>query len=173
MPEPVIIHNRPFWARLFGLFWVVEIIMGLLFARIGFGWIGPGENGMAIILAVMGLLLAAAGVVMAGLCWRIARISGPAIEMGSAGLTDRRLSAVTVPWESLTWKILFNGRSHSLYFAVADPVRRRLKPYWPQRAMGLFNRMLHHPEFTVVTLGTGLSAREIAARMEAFKPPAS
>jgi hypothetical protein len=172
MPEPVIIANRPFWARVLVVFWAIEVAMGLLFARTGFGWLGQSENGMAVLLAVMGLLLSAAGVVMTGLCWRIARLSGPAIEMRADGLRDHRLSPATIPWEAISWQVRFNGHSHSLYFDVAEPGRAMVRPYWPQRALGLFNRLFRYPEFSVITLGTGLGARDIGARMAAFKPAA-
>ena len=50
MPEATTILNRPFWARVLLVFWGVEVAMGLLFAKVGFGWLGPSENGMAVLL---------------------------------------------------------------------------------------------------------------------------
>jgi hypothetical protein len=171
MPEATTILNRPFWARVLLVFWGVEVAMGLLFAKVGFGWLGPSENGMAVLLIALGLLLALAGVVMTGLCWRIARLKGPAIEMTAEGLLDRRLAPTRIGWEHVAWKLVFNGRSHALHLDVGEPARSNLRPFWEQRAMGLFNRLFRYPEFTIVTLGTGLSSRKIATRMEAFKPP--
>ena len=92
MPDPVVIENRPLMARLLLLFWAAEIMVGLLFMLTGANMLGPSENGGAMMLMLMGLVLVAAGVVMTGLCWRIAWIRGPAIEMSAEGLLDRRLA---------------------------------------------------------------------------------
>jgi hypothetical protein len=171
MPEPVIIPSRPFWARVLLPFWMLQVAMGGLFAAAGIRLLGPGENGGAAILILMGLLLAAAGVVLTGLTWRIARLRGPAIEMTAEGLLDRRLARQRIPWEALAWKIIFNGRSYSVQLDVAEPARSGLGVYWHQRAAGLVSRMLRQPEFSVVSMGTGLSAHEIGKRMERFRPP--
>ena len=169
MPAPVLVPNRPLIARLLLLFWLAEIAVGLLFAAAGYGLLRPGENGGAAVLILMGMVLSLAGVVMAGHCWRIARLSGNAIEMTVAGLLDRRLSERPIPWEAISWEVLFNGRSYSLQMNIAEPARGMAGIAWPARALGLFSRLLRHPEFTVATLGTGLSADEIGQRMSAFK----
>ena len=169
MPAPVLVPNRPLIARLLLLFWLAEIAVGLLFAAAGYGLLRPGESGGAAVLILMGLVLSLAGVVMAGHCWRIARLSGNAIEMTEAGFLDRRLSERPIPWEAISWEVLFNGRSYSLQMNIAEPARKMAGIAWPARALGLFSRLLRHPEFTVATLGTGLSADEIGQRMSAFK----
>ena len=51
MPEATTILNRPFWARVLLVFWGVEVAMGLLFAKVGFGWLGPSEDRFATIPA--------------------------------------------------------------------------------------------------------------------------
>jgi hypothetical protein len=170
MSEPVVIENRPLLARLLLMFWVAEIGVGLLFALAGARLLGPSENGGAVILILMGLVLVAAGVLMTGLCWRVARIRGAAIEMTAEGLLDRRLAERLIPWEALSWKVIFNGRSYSLQLTVANTLRHKVGILWYQRALGLFSRLFRHPEFTVTTLGTGLSAHELASHMERFKP---
>ncbi|MFN4141959.1 hypothetical protein, partial [Aestuariivirga sp.] len=148
---------------------LLQAAMGLIFALTGARWLGPSENGMAILLMGMGLLLAAAGLVLAGLAWRIAWLRGPALELTEEGLRDRRLSPDVIPWDAISWRVMFNGRSYSLQFDVAEAQRKILRIYWPHRAMALFNRLMRHPEFTVVTLGTGLTAEAIGARMNSFK----
>ena len=171
MPAPVTIPNKPFWARLLVPFWAIEVLMGLYFAWIGLSRLGPGENGMAVLLLVMGLLLAAAGVVMTGLALRVALLKGDALEFTEDGFRDRRLSPDLIPWEALRWKIIFNGRGHSLQFDLEPSVRKGFRAYWHQHALARFNRLFKQPEFTVVTLGTGLDARDIGKRLETFKAP--
>lgn len=173
MPEPVIIPNRPFWARVLLPFWVLQMAMGALFAAAGLRMLGPGENGAAVILILMGLLLVTAGAVLAGLSWRIASLRGNAIEMTAEGLLDRRLARQRIPWEAISWKVIFNGRSYSVQMDVAEQARNTLGLYWHQRASGLVSRMLRQPELSVVSIGTGLSAHEIAARMQRFRPASS
>lgn len=170
MPPPVIIPNRPLLSRLLLLFWVAEIAVGLLFVAAGYGLLRPGENGGAVVLMLMGVILTLAGLVMAGHCWRIARITGNAIEMTEAGLLDRRLSETVIPWEAISWKVIFNGRSYSLQANIAEPSRSAARIAWTARALGLLSRVLRQPEFTVATLGTGLSAHEIGQRMSTFLP---
>ena len=172
MPAPVLIPNRPMLPRLLLLFWVAEIAVGLLFAMAGYGLLGPSENGGAAILILMGLVLTLAGIVMAGHCWRIARLSGNAIEMTDAGLMDRRLSARPIPWDAISWKVIFNGRSYAVQMDVAEPARSAAGISWPSRALGLFSRLLRQPEFNVAALGTGLSAHDIGQRMAGFRKPA-
>lgn len=171
MPAPVLIPCRPLVPRLLLLFWVAEIAVGLLFLLAGYLLLGPRENGGAAVLMLMGVVLAAAGIVMAGQCWRAARLTGNAIEMTDDGLLDRRLAAASIPWEAIRWKVIFNGRSYSVQADIREPARSAARIAWPARAAGLFNRMLRHPEFGIAALGTGLSAHDIAARMTAFKPP--
>lgn len=170
MPAPVQIPNRPVLPRLLLLFWVAEIAVGLLFAAAGYELLGPRENGGAVVLMLMGQVLSLAGIIMAGHCWRIASLSGNAIEMTDAGLLDRRLSSHVIPWHAISWKVVFNGRSYALQMDVAEPERSAAHMNWPARALGLFSRMLRQPEFTVAALGTGLSAHDIGNRMAAFKP---
>lgn len=171
MPAPVLIANRPMLPRLLLLFWLAEIAVGLLFALAGLRLLGPGENGGAAVLMLMGLVLVLAGIIMAGHCWRIARLSGNAIEMTEAGLMDRRLSAKPIAWDAISWKVIFNGRSYAVQMDVREPSRTAAQIAWPSRALGLFSRMLRQPEFTVATLGTGLSAHDLGQRMTAFRPP--
>ncbi len=173
MSEPVVIANRPHLARLLLLFWLAEVAVGLLFAAGGLRLFGPSENGGAAVLILMGLVLTAAGVVMAGLCWRIARLRGAAIEMTAEGLLDRRLSERRLPWAAIRWKVMFNGRSYAVQFDLSEPVRSEAAICWPQRALGLFSRMLRHPEFTLSTLGTGISAHELGKRLERFSSASS
>jgi|GEM_PF-4003922 len=173
MPAPVLIANRPMLPRLLLLFWVAEIAVGLLFALAGYQLLGPGERGGAVVLMLMGLVLVLAGIVMTGHCWRSARLAGNAIEMTGAGLMDRRLSSRPIPWEAISWKIIFNGRSYALQMNIAEPAGSAAHIFWPARALGLFSRLLGQPEFTLATLGTGLSAHELARRMERFHPPAA
>ena len=170
LADTVTIANRPLTARLLLLFWVAEVAVGLLFARAGARLVGPSENGGAAVLIVMGLVLVAAGIVMAGLCWRSGRITGAAIELGPEGLLDRRLSDQRLPWQAIRWKVIFNGRSYAVQFDLAEPTRSDARIHWPQRALGLLSRSLRQPEFTVSTLGTGLSAHALAKRLERFSP---
>lgn len=170
MPAPVLIACRPLVPRLLLLFWIAEIVVGALFFLAGVNLLGPQENGGAVVLMLMGLVLVAAGLVAGSQCWRAATISGHAIEMTEAGLLDRRLSARIIPWEAIGWKLLFNGRSYAVYISVSEPGRSEAGIAWHARAAGLFNKLLRHPEFSVASLGTGLSAHEIAQRMAAFKP---
>ncbi len=170
MPAPVLIPNRPALPRLLMLFWVAEIAVGLLFAIAGYQLLGPGENGGAAVLILMGVVLSLAGIIMAGHCWQIASLSGNAIEMTDEGLRDRRLTLDPIPWENISWKVMFNGRSYAVQMDVAEPARSAAHIRWPARAMGLFTRLLRQPEFTVAALGTGLSAHDIGQRMAAFKP---
>ena len=65
---------------------------------------------------------------------------------------------------------MFNGHSYSLCLDLSEPFRRTFRPFWHQRAMGLFNRLFRYPEFTVTTLGTGLNARQIGELITPFKP---
>lgn len=170
MPAPVLIPNRPLLPRLLLLFWVAEIGVGILFAVAGYGLLRPGENGGALVLMLMGLVLVAAGIVMAGHCWRIARLTGNAIEMTEAGLLDRRLADKAIPWQAISWKVIFNGRSYSLQMNIAEPARSAARIAWTARALGLLSRGLRQPEFTVAALGTGLSAHELGQRMSTFLP---
>ncbi len=117
-------------------------------------------------------MLAAAGVVMASLSWRIARLKGPALELSDRGLLDRRLSPQVIPWAAIRWKVVFNGRSYSLQFDIAEPHRSGTAVYWDQRVMGWLNRLFRFPELTVVTLGTGKSAEVLGRELAKFSPPA-
>ncbi len=85
MPEPVIIANRTFWARISAMFWLIEIVVGLSFAAGGIGYIGSGQNGVAAVLVVCGLMLSGVGVVLAATSFRIWLLKGPAIEMRQEG----------------------------------------------------------------------------------------
>jgi hypothetical protein len=172
MPDAVVIENRPLLARLLLMFWVAMIGVGLLFILAGANMLRFGENGglIVLMLVLVGLLLVVAGVVMCGLCWQVARLKEPAVEMTAEGLLDRRLAPGMIPWEAISWNVIFNGRSYSLQLDIAEPVRSTAGIYWHQRALALFSRMLRQPPFAVVTLGTGLAAEDIGRRMTAFKP---
>ena len=86
---------------------------------------------------------------------------------------DRRITPAIIPWEAISWRVLFNGHGYSVKFDVAEPVRQGLRLPPPQRVLGMFNRLLRYPAFIILTLGTGLSAHQIGARLEGFKPAAA
>lgn len=163
MQEPIIIMNRPFWARALLLLCVIELVMGSLFIY------GGAAYGSSIALT-LGILIVALFAGLAWFSWPSAWLRGAVIEMGAEGLRDRRLSETVIPWETIRWKILFNGRSYSLKFDVAEPTLGMLRPSLPRRSLALLNRLVGYPAFTMATLGTGLSSHQLAARMERFKP---
>jgi hypothetical protein len=171
MPDPIVIANRPLRARILAVFWIVETVVGLAFATTGMRGFGASENGLAGVMIFGGLLLSMVGVVLAATATRIALLEGPAIVMNAKGLIDRRLCEQVIPWKAISWKVIFNGRAYSLQFDVKPPWRKELKVYWQQRLMGRINRMFKYPELTVATLGTGLDAHDLAARMKRFKAP--
>lgn len=170
MPEPVIIANRPFWARVFAVFWLIEIAVGLSFSAGGIGLAGSGESGVVAVLFACGLILAAVGVVMAASALRIWSLKGPAIEMRTDGFIDRRTADQLIPWQAISWKVVFNSRTYSLQLDVKPPEREALKVHWEQGLMGRLNRMFKYPELTVLTLGTGKTAHQLADLMARFKP---
>ena len=170
MPEPVIIANRTFWARISAMFWLIEIVVGLSFAAGGIGYIGSGQNGVAAVLVVCGLMLSGVGVVLAATSFRIWLLKGPAIEMRDDGFIDRRIVDQLIPWPAIIWKVVFNSRAYSLQIDVRAPERQALNVYWEQRLMGRFNRLFKYPELTMVTLGTGRTAHQLAELMARFKP---
>ena len=168
MPDPVVIANRPCWARIVAAFWIAEVCVGLGFVAMGRD---TAENGIAGVMIVGGVLLAAAGVVLAAIALRIALLKGTAIAMTGEGLIDRRIGDRLIPWAAITWKIIFNGRAYSLQFDVAPSVRKALDVYWEQRLMGRFNRVFKYPELTMAALGTGMAAPDLGALMARFKSP--
>jgi hypothetical protein len=170
MVEPVIIENRPFWPRVMVAFWVFEAIMGLVFAVMGAGWLGGAENGAAILFIAMGLVLALTGAAMSNVTWQIANLEGPAIELTEAGFRDFRLSKIQIAWNDLQWKLVFNGWSWSLQFDLGGPGRQLYRVSWGYRLLARFNRMFSYPEFTVLTLGTGRTAQQLAEAIGQFKP---
>lgn len=164
MPEPIAIPNRPFWARALLVLCVIELGMGAVFIYAGFTRSSP-------LVLVLGVLMTALFIGLAAFAWPIAWLRGPAIEMREDGIIDRRLSPETIPWEAISWKILFNGRSYSLRFEVAEPVRQSLVLSPLHRLVAGFNRLLRQPGFTLHALGTGQSAHQLGEKLKRFKAP--
>lgn len=170
MTEPVIIANRPFWARVFTFIWAIEVFAGLGFAAGGAGMLGGRETGVAVVLIAAGLLLSVVGVVMTGISSRSAGLRGPAVEMRREGFRDYRISDTVISWDKIGWDVVFNGRAYSLQVEVDPALRKTMKVYWAQAAMGRFNRLFNYPELTVLTLGTGLTAHQLGELMSRFRP---
>ena len=170
MPDPVIIENRPLRACLMALLWLAETGFGVLVAATGGRWLGPTENGAAVLAIGAGAIAVAAGVVMALIAGRAACLKGAAIEMTAEGFRDRRLSDRLVPWPAMDWKVVFNGSAYSLHFDLAAEARRHYRVGLANHAVCLFNRAFRYPEFTVLTLGTAKSAHQIAKLMDRFRP---
>lgn len=166
MHEPVIIPNRPLWARALIFLSVIEVGMGLLFLYAGL------SQSSGLVLALGGLITALfLGV--AAYAWPAAWLKEPAIEMRPEGLLDRRLAPFVIPWEAISWRVQFNGHAYSLKFDVAEPIRQNLPLSPLHRLAATFSRIWRHPEFTVHTLGTGLSAHQIGEKLKQFKLPAA
>lgn len=167
MAESVIIRNRPIRASITVLIWGVESLAGVYLARLGIGWLGQAENGMAVLTILGGILLAAAGAVMTDIAWQAARLGGgPAITLTGSGIIDHRLSAIELAWRDVSYKIVFNGRAHSLQFDLSPIARASYRVSWGNRVMGLLNRAFGYPEFTLATLATGLSTHALGQLME-------
>ncbi len=165
MVDTVIIPNRPFWARALLLLCAVEIGMGLLFIYAG----ATRSSGLALAL---GSLMTALFLWLAVFSWPIAWLREPAIELRPEGLLDRRLARSVIPWEAVSWKILFNGRAYSLKIDVAEPARHAMRPYMLARIAAPFSRLWRHPEFTLHTLGTRHNAHQLGEKLRLFKSPA-
>ena len=166
MAEPVSISNRPFWAIVFTVFWVVEIVFGGFIIATGVSWLGGRENGAAVVIILGGVLVMAAGVMMVDVSWQVARLKGAAIEITPQGFRDRRLNETVIAWADITHKVVFNGRAYSLQFDLTPQARAGYCVSWGNRMMGALNRFFKYPEFTIVTLGTGKTAHEIARLMD-------
>lgn len=166
MPETLIIPNRPFWARALIFLCVIELGMGLLFVIAGI----THSSGLVIVL---GALITALFLGLATFGLPIAILTQPAIEMRPDGLLDRRFSQTLIPWEAISWKVVFNGRSYSLKFDVAEPTRQALALSPMQRLSAALSRAWRHPEFTLHTLGTGLSAHQLGEKLKNFKAPSA
>jgi hypothetical protein len=169
MPPPVVIDNQPFWARLLTVFWIAEAVLGLVFASVGVPWLGGSDAWAGAALVVGGVFLVAVGILMAAISWEVSRLRGPAIEMSAEGFRDRRLSEAIIPWDKMSWRLVFSGKSYSLQFDVAPEMRARIKLTWAHRWMSALNRLFGFPEYTVVTMGTGRSAGELDGMMRRFR----
>jgi hypothetical protein len=173
MPEPVIIQNRRFWPGVFTVIWAVETVVGLSFAAFGASRLGRTENGAALFIVILGVALGVAGAMMVAVCWRSARLKGPAIEMSEAGFRDFRLSPLVLLWGDLEWKVVFNGLAWSLQFDLQPEKRAVYRIGGPYRLLAAINRAFRYPEFPVLTLGTGRTAHHLAKLMEKFRTPGS
>lgn len=125
--------------------------------------------------AVTWLVLAAAppiwglGMVLAGLCVTTLRAPAPVIEIGPAGLLDRRLAGGPIPWNRLRWRLVRDGRNRST--AVFLDTDLPLAPPWPWRVLSLVNRRFGHPRLSVLALGTGADGETLARHMAVHRPP--
>ena len=172
MADSVSIENKPFWARFFTVFWAIEAVMGLVFAALGFSWLGGQENGVAWVLIVIGLHA------RRGQRHDDGRVLARRPPQGHGHRDDRagfpRPAAVADPdpvGRPLTWAVVFNGRSYSLQFDLTPEIRSRYRVSWGNRMAAAMNRAFRYPEFTVMTLGTGKGISQLDQLMRQFKPP--
>lgn len=168
MPDPIVIPVTRFWPRALALFWAAETALGLFFTGLGLAWIGQEEWLLTATLVLTGLFLALIGLMMFGVTWATVRVRGPVIEIGMAGLRDRRVSDETIPWESLRWGIFSTLRGGLSLQFHADGVGG-IK--WGSRLQGAFNRPFGYPPYTLMTLGTGMSLVEFAGMISEFRQP--
>jgi hypothetical protein len=166
MADTVIIPNRPFWARALLFLCVIELAMGVLFMAAGFTQSSGLVLGLGVLITLLFLWLAA-------FAWPMAWLREPAIELRPEGLLDRRLARSVIPWEAVSWKILFNGRAYSVKFDVTGPARQSLNLPPLHRLTAIFSRLWRQPEFTLHTLGTGFNAHQLGEKLKQFKAPAA
>ncbi len=105
---------------------------------------------------------------MSEVSWRVARLKGAAIEMTDQGFRDRRLSETLIPGATSTGGS-FSTASPGAFSSIWHQAARCHRVSWGNRMMGKLNRTFKYPEFTILTLGTGKTAHEIADLMKAFK----
>lgn len=168
----VTIQPTRFWPRVMLAFWLIEAVLGLMFAGMGLGWLGHEQPLLLAAVTAGGLILAFAGLVMAAVCWAAAWPGGPAIEMSPAGFRDRRIADRLIPWASMRWGIVATGRGvASLQFDVDPGLARQLQVRPGSRWTGRLNRLFGYPQFTVMPLGTGKPVQELADLMSGYAQP--
>jgi hypothetical protein len=167
MDEHVTFGPTRFWPRFQAVLWTLETLLGVGAVAGGVWQLAEGRWPVGAGLVVMGAVLAPVGLSMAGLSWITARARGPVVEMTPLGFRDIRISADLIPWQGFRWDLCAAGRGRvSLQVGSAQPCRLR----WPTRLQAPLNRLTGNPPWTVLTLGTGASAEDIAAQLRRFCP---
>ena len=167
----LVVPNSPFVLRAFGMFWVAEAILGLVFAFYGANF--PDEIWFGNVMVGLGLLLAFVGTVLGGLSFSRAGIKGPLIAIGPDGLLDAGVCDRVIPWRALSWRYEVYFRGSTIMYDVDETITGPLTLSLPIQILAIVNRVLGHGRFSLMTMGTGKSLDELAKLLSAYRPEAS
>jgi hypothetical protein len=168
-PSPTFVApNRPRTLRAFGVFWMIETILGLGFAT--YGAISGEEAWFVATLVGLGLFLAFVGIVLGALSFHRARIKGPFLTVGPEGLHDAGITDKVIPWPAVSWRHVVYFRGEDIMYDIDETITGPLRLSWPVRTLAAFNRAFGFGRFTLPGLGTGKSLGELATILSAYKP---
>lgn len=166
----LVVPNSPFFIRAFGVFWLVEALLGLGFAT--FGAFFGEEEWFAMLMVGLGLFLAFVGTVLAVLTFARARIEGPLLTIGPEGLRDAGVSDKLIPWSALSWRYEVYFRGAAIMYDVDETITGPLALSGPIRILAIANRVFGYGRFSLMTMGTGKSLEELVKLLSAYKPQA-
>jgi hypothetical protein len=149
------------------IFWAPVAGAALIFLLAGL-WLVFSKPLAGAILATCGAILLPITAAMFAICLRCLRRDGPILEIGPAGLRDRRICDETLPWGGLTW------RSNTTPRGPAPPqfrTNRQIQASWPYRLLAILNLLLRQLPYTVLPVATGKSAGELTDLMSRFRAP--
>lgn len=170
-PAPtLVVPNSPLAIRAFGVFWVAEAVLGLVFAAYG-AFVG-GEDWFVAIMVGLGLFLAVVGTVLAVLTFARARIEGPLLTIGPEGMRDAGVSDKLIPWNALSWRYEVYFRGATVMYDVDETIVGPLTLSVPIRILAAANRAFGYGRFSLMTMGTGKSLDELMTLLSAYKPQA-
>lgn len=168
-PEPtLVVPSRPFASRAFGVFWILEALLGLIFA--GAGVVLGGEWWFVATMLGLGLFLAFVGSLLAALSFARSRIKGPLLIIGPEGLRDAGIVNRMIPWPAISWRYVVYFRGASIMYEIDEAIAGPLNLSLPVRIMALFNRAFGYERFSLMSMGTGKSLEELSQLLSAYKP---
>jgi hypothetical protein len=167
----MVIHATTFGAKIVLVFWLCLMGFGVFLLAMG-PWLV--DDWMLYVLAMVpsGLFFVWVGANLGMAAWYTLRFKHEMVVFDTSGFCDRRISPNLIPWADLEWRTAIGGKSVSLMFDVKPAIRQELVLTFPARQLAVLNRLTGYPQFTVMSLGTGKSAMELASLMSQFKPHA-
>jgi len=158
------VRPRPWPSLWLGAGGAVALGSGAMVIALSGQLVAEGLAPLALAFAPLGAVIAAFGGLVLWYLARLWTLPRPVIRVGAEGLTDRRLSDTPLPWRGLRWqRLVSTGRGAG--DAVLIRTDAPLSPDLPQRLLAGLYRARGLPPWAVLTLGTGITAGDLAAAL--------
>ena len=167
--QAITFENSSIGLKVFGLFWLLELIVAVAFLFGGFYFASQDPIFGLVISGTAAFLLFTSIAFLSDVRFRLFDAQ-PTIVVSSEGFLDRRLSREPIPWDEIAAIPYYWYRQRSLAVILKDPANPRLNPIFALKFQEWLGKLLNMPGYPVILSGNNAEVPSLEDAIRKFAP---